>query len=81
MSDMTFGIFFEVYLVAGTAFLFFALLNRRFNQWLLPLNRAFRPNWSEKHFQILKIFLLVIFVPLTIFNSLSLLGISLWNSR
>ena len=81
MSDLTFGIFFEIYLLASTAFLFFALLNRRLNRWLLPMNRAFRPNWSEKHFQLLKIFLLVIFVPLTIFNTLELFGISTWNLR
>ena len=81
MNDMTFRIMFEVYLVASTTFLFLALLNRRIKRVLSTFDQAFRPNWSERHFQLLKIFLLIVFVPLTIFNTMDLLGIPPWSLR
>ncbi len=79
MSDATFQIFFEIYLLASSTFLFLALLNTKVRDAMRPLERL-RPI-SETQSKILKIVLLIVFVPLTIYNTLGLLGVYTVNSK
>jgi uncharacterized membrane protein len=81
MSDQTYLILLEIYLVSGTTWLFIALLNHRVNKLAISFTKLFRPKWTEKHLQIFNIALLSVFVPLTIYSTLNLMGLPAASSR
>jgi hypothetical protein len=68
MNDLGFNIFFGVYLLAGTAYMFLAPKDRQ----LVRLRKA-RPEWSEEHIrQFFTVFRLIM-VGATIFVTYCLL--------
>jgi hypothetical protein len=72
MSDETFSLLFEIYLVSGTTFLFLALLNRRLRQWLVRCGQRFRASYGATDAVVTIIILLVVFVPLTILHTIAM---------
>jgi hypothetical protein len=81
LSDHVWGVCFEIYLVAGTGFLFAALLNPRMKQISRHWELFFRPDSTALQFTVVKVCLLLIFVALTILHTLSLMGRYSWNSQ
>ena len=77
MRGETFDLLFEIYLVAGTAFLFLNLFNRRLRQTLVRIGQRFRPSYSETQALITIILLLIVFVPITILSMFHRLGVLL----
>jgi hypothetical protein len=77
MSDEIFSLLFEVYLVAGTIFLFITLLNRRLRQRLVRFGQRIRHNYSETDALVTIIILLIVFVPLTVLSTFHRLGLLL----
>lgn len=77
MSDETFSLLFEIYLVAGTALLLLALLNRRLRQRLVSSGQRFRPAYGETDALVTIIVLLIVFVPLMILSTFHRLSILL----
>ena len=70
MSDATFQLLFEIYLVAGTTFLFLNLFNRRLRQMSVHFGQRLRPSYSDTRALITIVILLIVFVPLTILSTL-----------
>jgi len=77
MSGETFGLLFEIYLVAGTTLLFIGLFNHPWRQTWVRYSQRFRPSYGERDALITIIILLVGFVPLTILSTIHRLGILL----
>jgi hypothetical protein len=75
MSDETFQLLFEIYLVTGTAFLLVNLLHRPLRRRLVRIGQRFRPTYSETEALVTIIILLIAFVPLTILSTTHRLGI------
>jgi hypothetical protein len=75
MSDETFSLLFEIYLVAGTTLLFLVLLNGRLRQRSVRFAQRFRPTFSETHALVTIIILLIVFVPLTVLSTFHRLGL------
>ena len=74
MSDHTFSIVFEIYLIAGIMFLIAAWFNDRLWRIMLALGRIRHPHSKEWRWRLLVLFLLAVFIPLTINNTLNLLS-------
>ena len=77
MSDATFQLLFEIYLVAGTTFLFLNLFNRRLRQRSVRFGQRLRPSYSDTQAIITIVILLIVFVPLTILSTFHRLGLLL----
>jgi hypothetical protein len=76
MSDLTWSIVFESYLLLGTGWLLLLLIDRRISYRMLRWAQAFRPWWTERHSRFVTILLLCIFLPLTIYNTMIFFGLS-----
>ena len=75
MNVRIFSVAIEVYLVAGTGLVLAALVNPRLKQAARRWELLFRPNSTKLEFKLVKIVLLVIFIPLTILYTLGLMGV------
>jgi hypothetical protein len=76
MTDLTWSIAFESYLLLGTGWLILLLVDRTLNQRMIRWAQTFRPWWTETHSKFVTILLLCIFLPLTIYNTMIFFRIS-----
>jgi hypothetical protein len=75
MTDHQFSVGFEIYLLAGTTFLISTFVDNRLEERISRFTRRLRPKWNKTKSLVLRIILLIVFVPLTILNTFSLLGL------